>query len=98
LRPDELAAMSAFFDGLAASGALALIALAALAIEALVFVILLRRRPALLTSLLLNAASGAALMMALLTALTAGSAILIALWLAMSLTAHCCDLWIRLRQ
>jgi len=73
-------------------------AVALVRLEAAVFLVLLRSRPALLTSLLLNAASGAALMMALLTALTAASAILMALWLAMSLTAHCLDLWIRLRQ
>jgi hypothetical protein len=90
--------MNVFFDNLATSGALALIALAALAIEAAVFFVLLRSRPALLTSLLLNAASGAALMMALLTALTHGNTMLMALWLVMSLTAHCFDLWIRLRK
>ena len=48
--------------------------------------------------LLLGAASGAALMMALLAALIGGGAMAMALWLAVSLTAHCCDLWIRLRQ
>jgi hypothetical protein len=90
--------MSAMLDALAASGMLPKIALAVLAIEAAIFVAVLRGRPALLASLLLNAASGAALMVALYAALAGTGGLAIATFLAISLAAHCCDLAIRLRK
>jgi hypothetical protein len=90
--------MNSLLDGLAASGMLPAIALAALALEAGIFLSLFRGRPALLASLLLNAASGAALMGALWVALKGGGGTAIAAFLAASLAAHCCDLWVRLRK
>lgn len=90
--------MNSFLDGLATSGMLPAIALAALALEAVVFLAIFRSRPALLASLLLNAASGAALMGALWVALKGGGGLAVAAFLAASLAAHCCDLWVRLRS
>ena len=90
--------MMAFLDGLAQSGMLPVIALAALAIEAVFVLVLLRNRPALRASLLFNAASGAALMGALYVSLTGRGGLPIAVFLAVSLAAHCCDLAIRLRS
>ncbi len=89
--------MIAFVDGLAQSGMLPVIALAALAVEAAFILVVLRNRPALRASLLFNAASGAALMGALYVALTGGGGVAIAAFLAASLAAHCSDLVIRLR-
>ncbi len=85
-------------DALAASGDLALIALAALGVEFLLFVAFFRKQPALFASLSCNAASGAALILGLRAALLGASGIAIAIWLSLSLLAHGTDLWVRLRR
>jgi hypothetical protein len=89
---------AAWIDALAASGALPLIALAALAVEVIGVFWFFGNRPQLRNSLLFNAMSGAALIMALHGALTGAGGMVIAAWLASSLAAHCADLWVRLRR
>jgi hypothetical protein len=89
---------AAWIDALAVSGALPLIALAALAVEVIGVFWFFGNNPRLRNSLLFNAMSGAALLMALHAALTAGGGMIIAAWLASSLAAHCADLWVRLRR
>ncbi len=88
----------ALIDGLAASGDLALIALGALAVEAILFIVFFRDQPKLFASLTCNAASGAALILGLRAALLGHGGTTIAIWLSVSLLAHAGDLWVRLRR
>jgi len=88
--------LSQFLDRLAAGGALALIALVVLSLEMAAFALFVRDA-ALRRSLVLNGASGVALMLALHAALTGGGGLRIALFLLLSFVAHLVDLAARLR-
>lgn len=86
-------------DVLVMSGAIALVALAVLVIEAVALVVVARSRRRLRTlPIIANMLSGLCLILALRAALVGDGATMIALWLGLGFVAHLGDLVMRLRR
>lgn len=87
-----------WFEGFVASAGLANLALAVLAIEAVAVLAFRKRLGPATSSLLVNSATGIALMLIVRAALLGQPALLIAVLFTLAFALHLLDVWMRLRS